>query len=59
LEAIREGIWNFEPDVIDDSRFESTQAMPGTHEKVHVLAKRLERGLPLWNSGDRMSYDEE
>jgi hypothetical protein len=33
--------------------------MPGTVEKLDVLAQRLQRGLPLWHPRDKMSYDEE
>jgi hypothetical protein len=27
--------------------------MPGTNEKLMILAQRAERGLPLWHERDR------
>lgn len=57
LEAIREGNWNFEPEEIDKSRFTATQAIPGTHEKLEVLAARVRAGLPLWHERDRADYE--
>ena len=58
LEAIRMGIWDFEPEDVEDSRYDSTLAMPGTDEKVDVIARRVRNGLPLWHTKDRMDYDE-
>ena len=58
LEAIKMGIWDFEPEEVDDGLFDSTIAMPGTDEKVGILADRVRNGLPLWHSRDRMDYDE-
>jgi len=58
LEAIREGDWTFEPEVIPEDSFESTSAMPGTDEKVDELARRARNGLPLWHSADRRSFDQ-
>jgi len=59
LEAIRQGIWDFEPQAVDENRFDSTHAMPGTDEKLKVLAERVRAGLPLWHSGDRIDYEDE
>ena len=59
LEAIKQGLWEFEPEEIDDNQFEPTRAMPGTEEKLLILARRIEKGLPLWHSGDRTDYDED
>jgi hypothetical protein len=53
LEAIRMGIWDFEPPDIEFSKFEAANAMPGTSEKLLILAERAERGLPLWHLQDR------
>jgi hypothetical protein len=53
LEAIRMGIWDFEPQEIEFSRFEAADAMPGTNEKLTILAERARRGLPLWHTYDR------
>ncbi len=58
LEAIREGDWFFEPEQVDDSSFRATVAIPGTEEKLAVLAERARAGLPLWHSGDRIDYEE-
>jgi hypothetical protein len=58
LEAIELGLWDYEPEhnVTDD--FAETNALPGSDEKLSVLAKRLENGLPLWHPHDRRAYEE-
>jgi hypothetical protein len=53
LEAIKMGIWDFEPPEIEYSKFEAADAMPGTDEKLTILAERAKRGLPLWHTQDR------
>jgi len=58
LEAIREGNWNFEPETVDARSFDATRAIPGTDEKLRVLAERVKAGLPLWHSSDRADYEE-
>jgi hypothetical protein len=58
LEAIREGNWTFEPEQIEDEQFAATRAIPGTREKLRVLAERARAGLPLWHSSDRADYEE-
>ncbi len=58
LEAIKAGEWNFEPDRVDESHYHATRAMPGTNEKLTVMAARVEAGLPLWHGHDRMEYDD-
>ena len=55
IEAIQEGIWNFEPKDPERDDFESTHALPGTQEKVEVLALRLRSGQPLWHPEDRIN----
>ena len=57
LDAIKEGNWDFEPLAVDGPQ-PSTAAMPGTAEKLDILAARLSQGLPLWNDDDRRSYDD-
>jgi hypothetical protein len=58
LEAIRMGQWDFEPgEAVLPVR--PTGAMPGTMEKIDVLAERLRLGLPLWHPRDRRSYDDQ
>jgi hypothetical protein len=59
LDAIKLGEWDFEPDTVDDSTFDPTGAMPGTDEKLSVIAARVQAGLPLWNREDRTEYDDE
>lgn len=59
LEAIKQGEWNYEPAVETAGDVTATGAMPGSVEKLDVLAERLRRGLPLWHPRDRMSYDDE
>ena len=46
---------NFIPAITED--FSPTDALPGTPEKVRVLAERVRNGVPLWNPEDRTSYD--
>lgn len=58
LDAIREGDWDFEPDEISDAVHPATPALPGTDEKISVLAARAERGLPLWHGRDRLTYED-
>jgi hypothetical protein len=58
LDAIKQGMWDFEPEVVGQERFDATQAMPGTDEKLEVLAERVKAGLPLWHGCDRTDYDE-
>jgi hypothetical protein len=59
LDAIREGDWYFEPEELDSSRFDATNAIPGTPEKIDVLAERASSGLPLWHRLDRPDYEGE
>lgn len=58
LEAIKQGVWDFEPEAIEERRFAATRAMPGTEEKLEVLAARLQEGLPLWHGSDRTEWDD-
>lgn len=59
LDAIREGIWDFEPKKAEPRRYNSTDALPGTYEKLDILAERVSRGLPLWHPSDRQSFNDE
>ena len=58
LEAIKSGYWDYEPidALIDD--FLATEALPGSNEKLEILALRVARGLPLWHPEDRRTYDD-
>jgi hypothetical protein len=58
LEAIREGNWFFEPEEVEYERYAATRAVPGTREKLRVLAERAHAGLPLWHARDRADYEE-
>ncbi|MCA9120568.1 MAG: hypothetical protein H6822_13935 [Planctomycetaceae bacterium] len=58
LEAIKEGIWDFEPEETKEEQYSSTPAMPGSSSKLEVLAERLAQGLPLWHPEDRQTYND-
>jgi hypothetical protein len=58
LEAISQGDWNYEPPTLQAVSVEATTALPGTVEKLTVLAERVRLGQPLWHPEDRKSYDE-
>ncbi|QDS99776.1 hypothetical protein [Adhaeretor mobilis] len=58
LDAIREGKWNYEPASTPEEHFDSTKAMPGSDEKLEVMAARVKAGLPLWHGADRIDYDD-
>ena len=58
IEAIKQGDWNFEPGGPEPVNLKATAALPGTVEKLDVLADRLRQGLPLWHPRDRLTYDE-
>jgi len=58
LEAIKAGIWDFEPEEAGSGQFEATKALPGSDEKLDILAARVQEGLPLWHPRDRRTYDD-
>ena len=58
LEAIKQGQWDFEPRDVDQRQFDSTVALPGSDEKLAIMAERLSRGLPLWHPRDRRCWDD-
>ncbi|MBI1900623.1 MAG: hypothetical protein HYS13_05875 [Planctomycetia bacterium] len=53
LEAILAGQWNFEPQEASYREFSATDALPGSEQKLQILAERIRRGLPLWHPHDR------
>jgi hypothetical protein len=53
LEAIKLGFWDYEPPEVEFSQYDAADAMPGTNEKLHIMAHRLACGLPLWHREDR------
>ena len=56
IEAIQLGIWDFEPEDCENEEYDSTHALPGSEEKLSILARRLSEGQPLWHPSDRRSY---
>lgn len=58
LDAIRQKQWNFEPHEIDREDYEACGSMPGTQDKITILAERVRRGLPLWHPSDRQDLDD-
>ena len=58
LDAIQDGDWLFEPEEVDPKLYPATTAIPGTGEKLEVLAARVRAGLPLWHKADRCDYEE-
>ena len=59
LEAIKQGDFNFEPETTNEpGRMPATTALPGTAEKLDILAERMRQGLPLWHPSDRRSFDD-
>ena len=57
LEAIKMGQWDFEPQEVDRGEFDSTEAVPGSDEKLAMFAERVRTGLPLWHPEDRQDYE--
>lgn len=57
LDAIKSGDWNYEPDDSEvREQFDSTDALPGSNQKLRILAERIRAGLPLWHPEDRLTY---
>ena len=59
IDAIRLGIWDFEPEETEERDYAKTDAMPGSDEKLSVLAERLEAGEPLWHPADRQTFKDD
>jgi hypothetical protein len=57
LDAIKAGHWHFEPERVLKTDFRPTEALPGSYEKLEVLAQRVASGLPLWHPDDRRVFD--
>lgn len=58
LDAIKLGLWDFEPQELESNRYQATGAMPGTNAKLSILAERVRQGLPLWHPSDRQDCEE-
>ncbi len=56
LEAIKLGLWDFEPEQADQADYIATEALPGTDAKLAVMADRVKQGLPLWHPADVRNY---
>lgn len=39
-----------------DGNFSATDAPAGSPEKIEILRRRVELGLPLWHEEDRFDY---
>ena len=59
LEAIKLGLWDFEPKEVEYEDFEACGAMPGTSAKLTILAERVRMGLPLWHPADRQDCEDQ
>ena len=57
FDALAMNISDFVPEEIPEN-FKPTAALPGTGEKLDVLAGRAQAGLPLWHPEDRRSYND-
>jgi hypothetical protein len=58
IEAIKMGLWDFEPEDREGEEFDACGAMPGTAAKLVALAERVRRGLPLWHPADRQDCED-
>ena len=58
LDAIKDGQWDYEPQHVSCDNYDCTKALPGTEEKLAILANRVREGLPLWHPSDRRTYDD-
>ncbi len=56
LDAIRLGVWDFEPERVASGEYSATEAIPGSENKLVILSERLRLGLPLWHPSDRRDY---
>lgn len=56
LDAVKMGLWDYEPPQVEEKSFDATRALPGSNEKVAILAERLASGLPLWHPHDSRNY---
>ena len=57
LEAVKMRLWDFQPLRIDYSEIEASDNMPGTREKLDILAEHLRRDAVIWDSDDRRGDD--
>ena len=57
LDAIKVGMWDFEPPEVSSEGYEPSDAMPGTRQKLGEMAERVRLGLPLWHERDRADME--
>ena len=41
---------------VESENFHPANALAASPQKIHILRKRVELGLPLWDDDDRMDY---
>jgi hypothetical protein len=58
VDAIKMGFWSFEPELVEQTSYSATAAIPGSREKIEILATRAQEGLPLWHNDDCNDYDD-
>jgi hypothetical protein len=56
LDAVKMGLWDYEPPKVEEAGYDPTRALPGSNEKLAILAERLKMGLPLWHPSDSRNY---
>ena len=56
LDAVKMGFWDYEPPQVEDRSYSSTRALPGSTEKLAILAERMKSGLPLWHPRDSRNF---
>lgn len=57
LEAVKMGLWDFQPHTVDYRELEASDAMPGAREKLDVLAEHLRRDTPARLADDCLDDD--
>jgi hypothetical protein len=57
LEAVKMGLWHCLPHTVDYDELEASDAMPGTREKLDMLAEHLRRAVPVRHFDDSLDDD--
>ena len=57
LEAVKIGLWDFLPHMVDYDELEASDGMPGTREKLDILAEHLRRDVPIRHFDDFLDDD--
>ncbi len=57
LEAVKRGLWDFQPHTVDYNELEASDAMPGTREKLDILAEHLRRDVAILHFNDSLEDD--